>query len=71
MTAAIVTEIGSLRASPLPPVVMRKIAAFLAVGCTGKLVLNIKCGEVRTLEIIEVVDALAAEIDRNSHAGQD
>lgn len=57
MSTAIVTDIGSLRATPLPPIVMRRIAVFIASGNTGKIVLNVKCGIVRSIEVVEVVDA--------------
>jgi hypothetical protein len=59
---AVVTETYS----PLPPAVAIRVAAFLATGATGKIVLNVKTGEIRSVELSEFVDA-RAPLDETSN----
>lgn len=52
------------RAEPaLPPTVARKIAAFLAAGTTGQIVLDIKHGQVHAFKLTEAGRVPAAELD--------
>jgi len=57
MSVATVPEIRPLRVAPIPPPLMAKIALFLAAGSTGRVVLHIKDGEVRSYEMTEIGDA--------------
>lgn len=42
---------------PIPPLVWQRLLAFLAEGHTGRIVLNVKCGEIRSYELTETGDA--------------
>lgn len=59
--AAVVVRVDGVMTAPnpLPPAVARKISAFLKAGHTGRIVLHVKCGEVRSFELAEVGDARA------------
>lgn len=42
-----------------PPVAAERIAVYLRAGVTGQIVLNVKCGEIRSCHLTEVVDVSA------------
>lgn len=66
MTAATVTEVGSLRAERIPALVSEKIMRFLNAGHTGTIELNVKEGRIRAFKVIECV-----RVDGPLDVGQD
>lgn len=57
--------------SELPPIVARKIVAFLAAGHTGQIVLDVKEGRVLAYKLTESGRVPAAELDSNAFVAQD
>lgn len=70
MRSAVVTEFGALRAPGLPVMVLTKIAAFLAAGTTGQIVLDVKEGRVLAYKLTES-GRVAGEIDVKPNLSQD
>lgn len=66
MTALLVVASDPASTPSLPPVVWRKIAAFLAAGTTGQIVLDVKEGRILAYKLTESGRVPAGEID--SHA---
>ena len=70
-TAVLIATTGDR--AELPPIVRHRIVAFLAAGGTGKIILNVKCGEIRSCEMTEVIDAqtpldnMIADVKRSPH----
>lgn len=59
--SALIAVVETRVAEPLlSPAVSRELAIFLAGGNTGRFVLNIKSGEIRTYEVVKLGDARAS-----------
>ena len=58
-------------AVPLPALVQQKIAAFLAAGHTGQIVLDVKEGRVLAYKLTESGRVPAGELDSNGFLPQD
>ena len=63
----IVRVVGEERPVGLPPVVVRKVAAFLAAGKTGTVELNVKEGRILAYKLTESGRVL----DHGERAGHD
>lgn len=62
MSALVAVAVG-VRAEALPPVVRQKIAAFLAAGRTGQIVLDVKEGRVLAYKLTEAGRVPAGDAD--------
>lgn len=70
MSAPVRLIAATAERAEMPPVVRGRIALFLAAGLTGRIVLHVKEGEVRSYELTEIGDA-QAPLDSNAFGTQD
>ena len=68
---ALIVAVTERPSAQLPPVVQRKISAFLAAGNTGKITLNVKEGRVLAYEITDTGRVSALDLDSRDGDAQD
>lgn len=58
--SALLVVAAEVRTPPLPPAVWDRVAAFLASGASGDVVLHVKDGRVRQVKITESIPVPAS-----------
>lgn len=69
--SAVIVSVADRRPATLPDVVARKVAAFLAAGTTGQIVLDVKEGRVLAYKLTEAGRVPASDLDIARLPGQD